>query len=149
MRRMLTVARRDYNAAVKSKAFLVSLFIMPILMGGGLLVQLLLKDQVDTQEKRFAIMDRTPEQQLVKALEDAATVRNAEEIFDDTTGKQVKPVFSLERVPPAEPSETALSGSDLSYRSASAMANIFGFLEIGARVFHYPAASQTETLPAN
>ena len=99
MRKMLTVARRDYNAAVKSKAFLVSLFLMPILMGGGLLVQLLLKDQVDTQEKRFAIIDRTPEQQLVKALEDAAATRNAKEIFDATTGKQVKPVFSVERVP--------------------------------------------------
>ena len=78
MRKMLTVARREYNAAVKSKAFLVSLFLMPIFMGGGALVQLLLKDQVDTQEKRFAIIDRTPDGQLVKALEAAAGTRNAE-----------------------------------------------------------------------
>jgi ABC-2 type transport system permease protein len=146
---MLTVARRDYNAAVKSKAFLVSLFIMPILMGGGLLVQLLLKDQVDIQEKRFAIIDRTPEQQLVKALEEAAAARNAEEIFDDTTGKQVRPVFSLERVPASDAERESIERQRFELSERVRNGEIFGFLEIGARVFDYPAAGQTESAPAN
>ena len=60
MRKILTVARREYNAGVKTKAFLISLFLMPLLMGGGFLAQLVLKDQVDIQEKRFAVVDRTP-----------------------------------------------------------------------------------------
>ena len=35
MHKMLTVARREYNAAVRTKSFLISLFLMPLLMGGG------------------------------------------------------------------------------------------------------------------
>ena len=72
MRKMLTVARREYNAAVRSKAFLISLFLMPLFMGGGAAVQLVLKNQVDTQEKRFAVVDRTPDERLLQALKVAA-----------------------------------------------------------------------------
>ena len=99
MRKMLTVARREYNARSESKAFLVSLFLMPLLMGGGVLVQLLLKDQVDTQEKRFAIVDRTPERQLVAGSTAAAAHAKRPRDLRSTTGKQVKPVFSIEQVP--------------------------------------------------
>ena len=53
------VALREYRAAVRSKAFVITLVAMPILMGGAIVGQLLLKDQVDTKNKNFVIVDRS------------------------------------------------------------------------------------------
>jgi ABC-2 type transport system permease protein len=145
---MFTVARRDYNAAVRTKAFLISLFIMPLLMGGGLLVQLVVKDQVDTQEKRFAVIDRTADQQLVQALKTAAKARNAEQIFDPSTGKQVKPAFTLEQLPASAAAPEAIEQQRFELSERVRRGEIFGFLEIGARVFDYPSSGLTNAAPA-
>ena len=59
MRRILVVAVREYKAAVMSKAFILSLLAMPIMMGGSIVAQVFLKDKVDTKDKRIAIADRT------------------------------------------------------------------------------------------
>ena len=60
MRKILIVARREYLAAVRTKAFLIGLLSMPVMMFGSILVQMMLKDQVDLADKRFAVVDRTP-----------------------------------------------------------------------------------------
>ena len=59
MRKMIVVAVREYQAAVRSKAFLIGLIAMPIFMGGGLVAQLLLKDTVDTKDKHIGIVDQS------------------------------------------------------------------------------------------
>ena len=56
MRKMYVVAAREYAAAVKSKAFIIGLLIMPVMMGGSVLVQVLVKDVRDTKEKNFAVI---------------------------------------------------------------------------------------------
>ena len=37
MRRILLIAKRDYLAAIRAKAFLVGLIVAPIMFGGGFL----------------------------------------------------------------------------------------------------------------
>ena len=44
MRKMLVIASREYLAAVRTKSFLISLLVLPIMMGGGAVFQTLLKD---------------------------------------------------------------------------------------------------------
>ena len=39
MRKVIVVAIREYRAAVLTKAFLISLALMPVLMGGSLFIQ--------------------------------------------------------------------------------------------------------------
>src|SRR3989442_6045334 len=105
MRKIFVVAGRDYRAAVKTKSFLISLLIMPLMMGGSILVQLLLKDKVDITDKSFAIVDRSG-LKLAEALIAESKVRNGEtekvpdrdakakpykDTIYDKDGKQVKP----------------------------------------------------------
>ena len=71
MRKILVIAAREYKAAVKTKSFFISLLIMPLMMGGSIVIQNVLKDKVDITEKRFAIVDRTPGQELFRYLDDA------------------------------------------------------------------------------
>ena len=77
MRKIFVIAARDYRAAVKTKSFIISLLIMPLMMGGSILVQLLLKDKVDITDKSFAIVDRSG-LKLAEALIAESKVRNGE-----------------------------------------------------------------------
>ena len=143
MHKALVIARREYAAAVKTKSFLISIIILPILMGGGALVQLLLKDQVDTTEKRFAVIDRTPGGQLVQTLQEAAKRRSAEEIRDPATGEFTRPPFEIESVAPSDddPESVLKQHFELSERVRSG--ELFGFLDIGATVLDTPLPTAT------
>ena len=148
MRKILTVARREYNAGVRTKAFLISLFLMPLLMGGGFLAQLVLQDQVDIQEKRFAVVDRTPNRELVQALSHAAALRNKEQIVDPSTGKQVKPVFTVEAIQPSDDAHDAINQQRFELSERVRRGEIFGFLDIGANVYEFGEAAPTAAAPA-
>ncbi len=102
MRKMFVIAMREYLAAVKTKAFIITLVAMPILMGGSIGVQLLLKDTVDTSDKRVAVLDYTG--RLYESVAEAARSRNEKEIFKDNapSGRQVLPKFLIERAEPAD-----------------------------------------------
>lgn len=139
MRKVFVIAGREYNAAVKTKAFLISLIVLPVLIGGAVFMQWMLKDQVDTTEKRFAIIDRTPNEKLVAALGSASEAWNKTRILDQA-GRQTKPAFAIERVAPSadQPKAVAQQRFDLSERVRQGA--LFGFLEIGGRVLE-PANS--------
>jgi ABC-2 type transport system permease protein len=127
MRKILAIARREYRAAVRTKSFLISVLVLPLMMGGSVLVQLLLKDQVDTRPKHFVVVDRSPGEKLAKTLEAAVVVRNAKAIYDPKTNKQILPEFFVERVAPR--SDVKQQRFDLSERVRKQ--EIFGFLEVG------------------
>jgi len=134
MHKAFVIAVREYNAAVRTKAFLISLVVFPVLIGGSVGLQLLLKDKVDTAEKRFAVIDRTPGEKLVEKLAVAAQARNTTEIFDRPGGKQIKPAFTVERVASGDERREAVDQQrfDLSERVRDG--DLFGFLEIGSGV---------------
>lgn len=101
MSKVLSIARTEYLQAVRSKAFLIGVAVMPILMGGGLLFRLLVSDQVDLTERRCAVVDPTGE--LWPVLEAAAATRNREGIWEvdsDGVRAQKRPAFALERFEP-------------------------------------------------
>ena len=126
------IALREYGAAVRSKAFVITLVVMPILMGGAIVGQLLLKDQVDTSDKRFAIVDRTG--QFETPLTEAAEEYNKSQVFDlkDGERKKIKPEFVLQFLDAEEigvPPESTLNLSDRVRNK-----EIDGFLDIDEEV---------------
>lgn len=139
MNKLWVVAVREYRAAVKSKAFIVTLVAMPVLMGGAIVVQSFLKDKVDTQDQRVAIIDRSGE--LADTLEAAAKVYNEKQIYDSDDGErtQVKPKIVLERVDPKE--ADAAPESTLRFSDRVRSRELFAFVEIGPNVLaNDPAA---------
>ncbi len=129
MRKTLVVAIREYNAAVRTKAFILSLVLMPVLMGGSIVVQMLLKDRVDITDRQIALVDRSGE--LKHYLTRAAERRNEQEIVDPETGKQVKPKFVIDVVAPnaEDPQQQRLELSD-----AVRAEKYYAFVEIPAEV---------------
>ncbi len=57
MRKILTIAIREYRAMVATKAFLISIAIMPVLMFGGMAAAYLLQKAGASETKKIAIYD--------------------------------------------------------------------------------------------
>jgi len=136
MRKMIVVAVREYQAAVRTKAFIVSLVLMPVMMGGSVLVQDLMRDKVDTKDKRVAVVDQSGK--LFDAIAEAAKARNETTIFaeSDEAQKQIQPRYLFEKVESStdDPSQTTLELSD----RVRAL-DLFAFVTIGPDVVD-PAA---------
>jgi ABC-2 type transport system permease protein len=143
MRRILLVAKRDYLAAIRAKAFLVGLVVAPLMFGGGFIGMALLKRNPDLQDRRIAIVDRTgvSAASIIQAAEEKST----KDRFDKVTGKQTEPKYVFEIVAP-DPSaaEQRLALSDRVRRK-----ELFAFLEIGVAALHPAEGKEADKDAAN
>jgi len=132
LRKTLVIAAREYNAAVRTKAFIVSLILLPVMMGGSAFVQILTKKYgADIKERTVAIVDRTPGQQLFDVLQASAARRNAEQIVDPETKRQVEPVFTLQRIEPSSEDPAAVNQQRYELSQKLRKGELFAVLEIG------------------
>jgi ABC-type Na+ efflux pump permease subunit len=133
MRKMIVIAVREYQAAVKTKAFIISIVLMPILMGGGITVQALLRDRVDTTDKRVAILDETGV--LFEAVASAAAERDETVVYrgEGDERKKVRPRYLIERATVHAEDRTQIE-YELSQRVRNG--GLFAFVIIGADVLH-------------
>lgn len=130
MHRILLIAKRDYVATIRTKAFLFGLIVAPLLFGGGFLGIALLKSRPDIRDRHVAVVDRTGK--VAGAVIEAARERNEKELFDKATGRQEKPRYFFEIVPAGgDPTLQRLVLSDRVRRH-----DLFAFLEIGPEALH-------------
>ncbi len=74
MQKIWTIAKREYRAMVGTKAFLLSVIMMPVLMLGSLLAMSIFQNVSDVKERRIVVFDGTGE--ILPHLQTAAVVRN-------------------------------------------------------------------------
>jgi ABC-2 type transport system permease protein len=134
MHKVLMVALRDYKAAVRSKSFLVSLLMMPVLMFGGAAVQIFLEKRPDTQDKKFAVIDRTPGQAIFPGLKEEVGKRNKDRAFDNDTHKQIRAQFILEPITPSENNSQAIEEQRLALADLVRQEKYWGFVDIGSDI---------------
>ena len=131
MRKIWMLARREYRAAVRTKGFIIGLLVAPLFMGGSVLAMYLLKDQVDTTDRRVAVIDRSG--LVADSLLAAADRYNASSIHDAESGEKVRPayIFSTERPTEGDPQAQRLALSD-----RVRAGELYAFVEIGPQVLH-------------
>lgn len=59
MNKILIVAQSEFSTLVRSKAFVISVILMPIVMGGSILLVKYTKDTADVKDRKFAYIDHT------------------------------------------------------------------------------------------
>lgn len=138
MRKILRVARREYKATVRTKGFIVGLVLAPILMGGSAIAFALLKDRVDTTDKRVAVVDRS--HLVAEALVQAAEERNQRVVHDEETGKKLRPAYLLELV---EPDAEGVEAQRLALSDRVRRGELHAFAEIGEGILHPGRSPQT------
>lgn len=128
MNKSLVIAMREYRASIRSKAFVITLVAVPVLMIGSIVVQVLLQDKVDTKDKTFAVVDRTG--QFEESFKAAVVFLNQSMVYEGQGGERqkVKPGFILEFVDPQSIGSPPESTLKLSERVRNK--EISGFIEI-------------------
>ncbi len=135
MRKVLTIAHREFSAMVVTKAFLLSLVLMPILMGGGIVAAALMGRMSEEKTKTLVIFDGTGGTAFT-ALERAAKAHNAlNQPVTRQDGKGPPPSgitkFNLERG-----AEAALSDAErLKLSERSRRGEIDAFVELLADLY--------------
>ncbi len=115
MNKILAIAKTEYAIAIRSKAFIIGILAVPLLMGGSILVQKFMKNHVDTTDRKCAIVDRAGF--LYPILESANAERERNVVFEETESgerKQVRPRFLIEKY--TETGSPEQTGIELSRR---------------------------------
>ena len=92
--KVLTIAKRDYIATVRTKAFLFGLVVAPILFGGGSIGMSFLNGKPDLADRHIAIIDHTGV--VAGALVSAVREKNERELFDKKTHRQIEARYVFE-----------------------------------------------------
>ena len=147
MGKIWTIGRTEFLDTVRSKGFLIGVFMMPILMGGSLIFQMLVKDRVDLSPRRAVVVDATGE--LFAPLQEELAKRNEQEVWSLEPGKedkQVRPTFEFEAWVP----DTSTDGEDpkvarekltLALSERVRQGELQGFFLIGSEVFKVDPAT--------
>ncbi len=106
-RKVWVVATTEFNNAVRTKAFLVSLLLLPLIMFGSAFLQVFLAKRVDTTPRAFAVVDHSG--QLYDVIATAADAHNRAAVGPD--GKPNQPQFLPQRIDPSDaPARQAVGG---------------------------------------
>jgi ABC-2 type transport system permease protein len=142
MPKVLLVAFREYRAAVQTKAFLITLLLVPVLYAFSFGVQLWILKTEASETKRHVVVDRTGA--LRPTLELAEEHHNSVEIYDATTKVREAPKYQLEFVEPSADTPEAMLVQRLELSERQSKGEIEGFVEIGPDVFEVAAESAVD-----
>jgi ABC-2 type transport system permease protein len=131
MTKTLAIAVREYNAVIRSKAFVISIVLLPVMMFSSFLVQKLGQKVHDVNDRHFAVIDRTPGAELFGAIEEAVKGHN-EQTIDPATKKQIISRYVLEKIEPAPAPDADGQRLELSERIRHG--ELLAMLEIGPDV---------------
>jgi ABC-2 type transport system permease protein len=131
MDKILTLFKREYRAAVRTKSFIISLILVPLLMGGGFLAIIIMEKNQDTDDKRVVVIDYSGF--MEEHLRNAAEFRNQQEIFDPESGEKVASAYHIEFQAPDHDNRFDQQ-LELSRRVQSG--ELHAFIEIGPDVLH-------------
>ena len=141
LRKIYVIAAREYNAVVRSKAFVISLVLLPIMMFGSIAIQRAAQKMQDVNDKRFVLIDSTPGQIIVPEVEARLAVRNSRVRHD---GKQFEARYVMERMTaPKTPRELEQQRFELSERVRRG--DLIAFAEVGENIAALPDKSAPAT----
>jgi ABC-2 type transport system permease protein len=139
MHKVVTIAKRDYVATVRTKAFVFGLVVAPMLFGGGSIAMSLFKGQPDLKDRHVAIIDRTGV--VAAPLVSAAREKNDRELFDKITHQQIATRYVFEVIAPAANSQDQL----LALSGRVRRKQLVAFLEIGKDALRRPGSADDPT----
>ncbi|MEA3463436.1 MAG: ABC transporter permease [Bacteroidota bacterium] len=131
MNKIWTLFKREYRAAVRTKSFIISLVLVPIMMGGGFAAMIIMENNKDTDDKHFVVIDHSG--LMAGPMKDALEIRNTKEIFHSHTGEQIDAAFVIEFM---EFDQQDPAGQQLALSQRVETQELHAFIEIGPDVLN-------------
>ena len=153
MNKIWRVAFTEYLNAVRSKAFILGVLALPLIMAISVGVQLYAQKKTDLTPRRFAVLDRSG--QLYQALAASARTRNESlrtnhaSVSVEMKGQRLK--MDLPKQPEFVPEEFKFAGDDwkaaeLQLSERVRRKELFAFVIIGQNILSPNATNHTELL---
>ena len=127
MSRVFTIAQSEFLTLVRTKAFIIGIFLMPVLMGGFGFFMNYAERHGDTENRKFAVIDGSG--QLYDAIAAAAVTYNA---GSGTDTARTGPRFLPERIDPA--AGKAIDDLKVELSNRIRKKDLFAFIEIPANI---------------
>lgn len=141
MSKVLSIMKTEYIHAVRSKAFIIGVTVMPIVVAFMIFVQHISQDKVNLDDRTFAVVDHS--EKLFQVIQNKANQRNENQIYknqNDTERKQHRPRFlPVEYQHPPDQTERI----DLVLSDRVRKEKLFAFLIIPADVLSADKESNT------
>ncbi len=128
MSRVLVVATSEFLTLVKTKAFIIGILMMPVLVGASIAFQVFAEKRVDREDHRFAVIDRTGV--LYESIAKAAEGHNEK---SGSGANRTGPYFLPRQV---ELGGRSLDEARLSLSEQVRHKDLFGFVVIPADADH-------------
>ena len=150
MKKILTIAAREYRAMVGTRGFLISVIMMPVLMLGSLFAMELMKQVSETKDRRIAVIDHSGF--LFGELESAAKKRNQ---LVDQAANSINPIDSKPEIPGVIPERFLLEKIDItpitddvriSLSERVLQQNLYAFIEIPSDILATGMASDNKVM---
>lgn len=141
MNKAFKVAKREYLAQVKTKGFVIGLLIAPLFMGGSGIAFALLRNKVDTRDKKIAIVDYSGI--VADAVVESARAYNEAVVYDDETGKKMRPAYLIEVV---EPGDRDLKQLQLELSDRVRADDLHAFVVVSEGVLHQWADGEPDSI---
>jgi ABC-type Na+ efflux pump permease subunit len=138
MRKTLVIAGREYKAAIGTRTFIISLVMIPALMGTSLLVQRGMRG--GTADRRFVLVSHSAASDLIAGLQAAVETYNQTSAVEERT----RPRLVIVRVEDAAGSAFALAQQRLRLSEEVRRGDLTAFLEI-IPAEHRPAEPLADT----
>jgi len=138
MSKIWTLFKREYRAAVRTKSFIISLILVPIMMGGGFAAMIIMENNKDTDDKHFVVIDHSG--LMTDPLSKALDIRNKEEIIHSNTGEKTDATYVVEFL---EPDFQDPEGQRLGLSQRVENQELHAFIEIGPDILH-PAGEEKQ-----
>ncbi len=138
MIKIWTLFKREYRAAVRTKSFIISLILVPIMMGGGFAAMIIMEKNKDTDDKHFVVIDHSG--LMIDPLNKALEARNTTEIFHSNTGEKIDASYAVEFL---EPDLQDPEAQQLALSARVESQELHAFIEIGPDILH-PAGEGKE-----
>lgn len=138
MYKIWTLFKREYKAAVRTKSFIISLILVPIMMGGGFAAMIIMENNKDTDDKHFVVIDHSG--LMTTPLQKALEIRNSVDIFHSHTGDKIDAAYVVEFM---EPDMQNPEGQQLALSDRVDTQELHAFIEIGPDILH-PAGEEKE-----
>jgi ABC-2 type transport system permease protein len=146
MRKIWVIASREYRVAVRSKAFVITMILMPVLMLGSLGAQVLFKKLEGGKEKKYVVIDRTGGV-LAKVLEVGVDRLNEAQSHDPEARSFAASKIVFEHVTPSEDEPQAIARQRFELSQKVERDEIEGIIEIGPRVLAVRGEMSTDNVP--
>ncbi len=132
--KIYVVATTEFGSAIRTKSFIVSLLLLPVIMGASIGLQIFVAERADTKPRKFAVIDQSGA--LYPAIAQAALAHNAK--LPDARGKNARPRMEPEQLPAAARAGESALALDLADRIHRG--ELDAYVEIPAGVIE-PAAA--------